>query len=232
MESGPGSSSSSSRWNPTKEQISMLEEIYNQGVRTPNPKEIKEIMERLKVYGPIEGKNIFYWFQNHKARQRQKHKDQQQQQRLQLNHHPYVNHFVHPISPPLSPNVVRSPAYGLLQSEIGYYPNQQQNMVISPRTNQAVPMMMMPPQSISPRTENVVPMVIPRGPLNPRNVMYPQPMYEQQRIPSSENGPRTLDLFPQRPSGTLAAGNRTRQQQSHEPSNPHFIDFFTGRGPP
>ncbi|MED6181830.1 Wuschel- homeobox [Stylosanthes scabra] len=217
MESGAGSSSSS-RWNPTKEQISMLEEIYNQGVRTPNPKEIKEIMERLKVYGPIEGKNIFYWFQNHKARQRQRHKDQQQQ--LQLHHnHPYMNHFLHPISPPLSP-VVRSQTYGLVQSEMGYYPNQQQNMAISPRTDQAVPRMMMPSQPISP-------MVIPRGPLSPRNVMYGQPMYEQQ------SGPRTLDLFPQHPTGTLAG--RERQQQSHEPSNHSFIDFFTpnsGRGPP
>lgn len=26
----------------------------------------------LRQYGKIEGKNVFYWFQNHKARERQK----------------------------------------------------------------------------------------------------------------------------------------------------------------
>ncbi|KAL4359367.1 hypothetical protein AHAS_Ahas08G0070300 [Arachis hypogaea] len=210
------SSSSCSRWNPTKEQISTLEEIYNQGVRTPNPKEIKEIMERLKVYGPIEGKNVFYWFQNHKARQRQRQKDHHQQQlRLQQHHHhhPYFNRFLNSISPPISPtvfyniSVVRSPAYGLVQSEIGHFQNQHSNMVVSPRTDQALPVMKMPPQPISPRIEDVVPMMIP-----------PEPIH-----------PRTLDLFPQHPTLTLAAG-RARQQSNHELANHNFIDFFTSPG--
>ncbi|XP_051119868.1 WUSCHEL-related homeobox 7-like [Andrographis paniculata] len=60
------------RWNPTKEQISVLEGLYRQGLRTPTADQIQQITERLRVYGHIEGKNVFYWFQNHKARQRQK----------------------------------------------------------------------------------------------------------------------------------------------------------------
>ncbi|XP_027343395.1 WUSCHEL-related homeobox 2-like [Abrus precatorius] len=64
------------RWSPTKEQISILENLYKEGIRTPNADQIQEITCRLRVYGHIEGKNVFYWFQNHKARQRQKEKQQ------------------------------------------------------------------------------------------------------------------------------------------------------------
>ena len=63
-----------SRWNPTKEQIDMLESLYKQGLRTPSAEQIQQITNRLRAYGHIEGKNVFYWFQNHKARQRQKQK--------------------------------------------------------------------------------------------------------------------------------------------------------------
>ncbi|KAE9616618.1 putative transcription factor homeobox-WOX family [Lupinus albus] len=75
-EVGMGRSSGSSRWNPTKEQISMLENLYKEGIRTPSAEEIQHITARLRVYGHIEGKNVFYWFQNHKARQRQKQKQE------------------------------------------------------------------------------------------------------------------------------------------------------------
>ncbi|KAL6979212.1 WUSCHEL-related homeobox [Sarracenia purpurea var. burkii] len=71
-----GGAAGSSRWNPTKEQISMLESLYKQGVRTPSAEQIQEITARLQSYGQIEGKNVFYWFQNHKARQRQKQKQE------------------------------------------------------------------------------------------------------------------------------------------------------------
>ncbi|CAL9771671.1 unnamed protein product [Musa acuminata subsp. burmannicoides] len=81
MEGGKGSSSSSSspsssRWNPTKEQISVLEGLYKQGIRTPSAEQIQHITGKLREYGNIEGKNVFYWFQNHKARQRQKQKQE------------------------------------------------------------------------------------------------------------------------------------------------------------
>lgn len=88
----------SSRWNPTKEQISMLESLYKQGIRTPNAEQIQQITSRLKAYGHIEGKNVFYWFQNHKARIRQKQKQESMA---------YINrHFqrTHPVFPATCPN--------------------------------------------------------------------------------------------------------------------------------
>ncbi|KAL6651917.1 hypothetical protein ACP70R_010842 [Stipagrostis hirtigluma subsp. patula] len=62
------------RWNPSPEQIKVLETLYRGGMRTPNSFQIERITEELGKYGRIEGKNVFYWFQNHKARERQKQK--------------------------------------------------------------------------------------------------------------------------------------------------------------
>ncbi|KAL8492010.1 hypothetical protein ACS0TY_023566 [Phlomoides rotata] len=62
------------RWNPTQEQIGILETLYRGGMRTPNAQQIEQITAELAKYGKIEGKNVFYWFQNHKARERQKQK--------------------------------------------------------------------------------------------------------------------------------------------------------------
>jgi len=81
----------STRWCPTPEQLMILEEMYRSGVRTPNAAEIQQITAHLAYYGRIEGKNVFYWFQNHKARERQRlrrrlcarHQQQQQQQQQQ-----------------------------------------------------------------------------------------------------------------------------------------------------
>ncbi|XP_038719967.1 protein WUSCHEL-like [Tripterygium wilfordii] len=64
---------SSTRWTPTTEQIRILKDLYyNNGVRSPSAEQIQRISARLRQYGKIEGKNVFYWFQNHKARERQK----------------------------------------------------------------------------------------------------------------------------------------------------------------
>ncbi|XP_043714463.1 protein WUSCHEL-like [Telopea speciosissima] len=64
---------SSSRWTPTTDQIRILKELYyNNGIRSPSAEQIQKISARLRQYGKIEGKNVFYWFQNHKARERQK----------------------------------------------------------------------------------------------------------------------------------------------------------------
>lgn len=64
------------RWNPTKEQRSMLVNMFKQGITTPSAEQIKHITSELKEYGDIEGRNVFYWFLNHKARQRRKQKQQ------------------------------------------------------------------------------------------------------------------------------------------------------------
>ncbi|XP_077230971.1 WUSCHEL related homeobox 4 [Tasmannia lanceolata] len=66
--------SGGTRWNPTQEQIGILEMLYGGGMRTPNAQQIEQITAQLGKYGKIEGKNVFYWFQNHKARERQKQK--------------------------------------------------------------------------------------------------------------------------------------------------------------
>ncbi|KAG2696410.1 hypothetical protein I3760_07G058400 [Carya illinoinensis] len=64
---------SSTRWTPTNDQIRILKDLYyNNGVRSPSADQIQRISARLRQYGKIEGKNVFYWFQNHKARERQK----------------------------------------------------------------------------------------------------------------------------------------------------------------
>jgi hypothetical protein len=76
--SGSKSSSSSStgtkcgRWNPTTEQVKLLTELFRAGLRTPSTDQIQKISNQLSFYGKIESKNVFYWFQNHKARERQK----------------------------------------------------------------------------------------------------------------------------------------------------------------
>ncbi|KAH6814931.1 WUSCHEL related homeobox 1 [Perilla frutescens var. frutescens] len=66
----------STRWNPTPEQLQALEEMYRRGIRTPSAEQIQQIAAKLGRFGKIEGKNVFYWFQNHKARERQKKRRQ------------------------------------------------------------------------------------------------------------------------------------------------------------
>ncbi|PRQ40935.1 putative transcription factor Homobox-WOX family [Rosa chinensis] len=84
----------SSRWNPIPEQIMHLEELYRSGIKTPTAQQIRQVTARLRNYGRVEGKNVFYWFQNHRARERQKRRrelmsmyqsDSQQQQQTLTN---------------------------------------------------------------------------------------------------------------------------------------------------
>ncbi|KAG5515404.1 hypothetical protein RHGRI_036455 [Rhododendron griersonianum] len=95
-----------SRWCPTPEQVRILEEMYRGGIRNPNPSQIQQITAHLSLYGKIEGKNVFYWFQNHKARDRQKlrkkliirHQQLLRHQQPQNHHH--LLHFLEPPPPP------------------------------------------------------------------------------------------------------------------------------------
>lgn len=105
--------SSVSRWSPTKEQIDMLENLYKQGIRTPSTEQIQQITSRLRAYGHIEGKNVFYWFQNHKARQRQKLKQKQQSIA-------YCNCFLH-ASHPICQNGRFTHSYLLLRFYVLLY---------------------------------------------------------------------------------------------------------------
>lgn len=54
--------------------MKFLQALFDGGMRSPSPSEIEEVTEELSKYGRIEGKNVFYWFQNHKARERQRQK--------------------------------------------------------------------------------------------------------------------------------------------------------------
>ncbi|KAI0498241.1 hypothetical protein KFK09_021482 [Dendrobium nobile] len=87
----------STRWCPTPEQLMILEEMYRTGVRTPNASQIQQITSHLSYYGKIEGKNVFYWFQNHKARERQKLRRRltKQQQQQQQSMPPFSQHSFH-----------------------------------------------------------------------------------------------------------------------------------------
>ncbi|KAG6397582.1 hypothetical protein SASPL_143751 [Salvia splendens] len=100
---------SSTRWTPTSDQIRILKDLYyNSGVRSPTAEQIQRISAKLRQYGKIEGKNVFYWFQNHKARERQK-------KRFTADHHhpiPIYSNFPNNINPP--GNFASSSAAGLL----------------------------------------------------------------------------------------------------------------------
>ncbi|KAM5562945.1 hypothetical protein ABKV19_017904 [Rosa sericea] len=49
-----------------------LEELYRSGIKKPTAQQIRQVTARLRNYGRVEGKNVFYWFQNRRARERQK----------------------------------------------------------------------------------------------------------------------------------------------------------------
>ncbi|XP_022993526.1 WUSCHEL-related homeobox 5-like [Cucurbita maxima] len=91
---GKGSGSSKcGRWNPTAEQVKVLTELFRSGLRTPSSDQIQKISHQLSFYGKIESKNVFYWFQNHKARERQKRRKVS----LSLDHSHQHQHFLHPL---------------------------------------------------------------------------------------------------------------------------------------
>lgn len=94
------SSSTSTRWCPTPEQLMILEELYRRGLKTPNASQIQRITAHLSFYGKIQGKNVFYWFQNHKARDRQKLRKKLHQQHPQLLHHNQLYQYNYHLSPP------------------------------------------------------------------------------------------------------------------------------------
>lgn len=77
---------SSIRWNPTPEQLLALEEMYRLGMRTPTAEQIQQIAAELRRFGKIEAKNVFYWFQNHKARERQKRRREVESSRKVQKH--------------------------------------------------------------------------------------------------------------------------------------------------
>ncbi|CAH8384478.1 unnamed protein product [Eruca vesicaria subsp. sativa] len=91
---GGGTGTKCGRWNPTVEQVKLLTDLFKAGLRTPSTDQIQKISTELSVYGKIESKNVFYWFQNHKARERQKRRkistvDFDHHQDTYLSDHPH-----------------------------------------------------------------------------------------------------------------------------------------------
>ncbi|MQL93141.1 hypothetical protein Taro_025773 [Colocasia esculenta] len=82
------------RWNPTAEQVKVLTELFRAGLRTPSTEQIQRISSHLSAFGKIESKNVFYWFQNHKARERLHHK---KRRREPPPLHPIGHHHHHPL---------------------------------------------------------------------------------------------------------------------------------------
>eukprot|EP01018_Ginkgo_biloba_P018547 Gb_29958 [translate_table: standard] len=62
----------SSRWSPKAEQLTILEDMYASGIRNLSAEHTEQIAALLSLYGKIERKNVVYWFQNRKARDRQR----------------------------------------------------------------------------------------------------------------------------------------------------------------
>jgi len=62
------------RWKATMQQKEILEYIYRNGMQSPTVEDIERITAVLKNYGRVEGKNVFYWFQNFNAREREQRK--------------------------------------------------------------------------------------------------------------------------------------------------------------
>ncbi|XP_009626933.1 WUSCHEL-related homeobox 3-like [Nicotiana tomentosiformis] len=60
------------RWSPTPQQLMILQDLYRKGLRNPTSSQVQKITAHLSLFGKIQCKNVFYWFQNHKARDRQK----------------------------------------------------------------------------------------------------------------------------------------------------------------
>ncbi|XP_030491131.2 WUSCHEL-related homeobox 5 [Cannabis sativa] len=81
-----GTGTKCGRWNPTNEQVKVLTDLFRSGLRTPTTDQIQKISTQLSFYGKIESKNVFYWFQNHKARERQKRR------KVSIDHHHHHHH--------------------------------------------------------------------------------------------------------------------------------------------
>ncbi|KAJ8421455.1 hypothetical protein Cgig2_005313 [Carnegiea gigantea] len=234
QERGSSSGVGGSRWNPTKEQIALLEKMYNEGVRTPSAEQIQQITGRLKEHGHIEGKNVFYWFQNHKARQRQK----QRQQRLVANQTLHINHIHHPtFLPPqhyhpnphpnhsINLNLHPKPIFPALPPS-NYRPT---NYHYLPNPNATVP----PAQyhNSAPASSHNLPTGCSRAPsgavsmmISVNNAAYDDHLCHLQ---DQNVGVRTLDLFPVHPTGILEHKVRSTNSTNSSSATNSSIDTHT-----
>ncbi|KAL8138562.1 hypothetical protein V2J09_004563 [Rumex salicifolius] len=104
---GPkGSKRGTTRWRPTAEQLMILEELFKGGIKSPTSQQVQKITARLKEHGKVESKNVFYWFQNHKAREKQKLRKTHKDVLCYANLLPHP-HFASPFLPFFTPQVLK-----------------------------------------------------------------------------------------------------------------------------
>ncbi|XP_009771344.1 WUSCHEL-related homeobox 3-like [Nicotiana tabacum] len=92
------------RWKPTPQQLMILQDLYRKGLTNPNSSEVQMITSHLSMYGKIQWKNVFYWFQNHKARDRHKMRKQLLQKYPKDDHRQLIINNKNPPSPSPSPS--------------------------------------------------------------------------------------------------------------------------------
>ncbi|KAK4760392.1 hypothetical protein SAY87_005285 [Trapa incisa] len=233
----------SSRWNPTREQIVILEGMYKQGIRTPTAEQIQQITERLRAYSHIEGKNVFYWFQNHKARQRQR----QKQENLALLSRYFYRHRSQPhlssavsltgasASSSSSPNVICGRPHMRPSKHEGLYPTHPRVDVPAyggvNKRRQTVELL----QGMDVHRERSVP--IPahywQDYNNRYNTVKRSIETDQYALNDCKATPRTLDLFPLHPMNGRSASSCSRSPDSFgvqevglKKARPYF-DFFS-----
>ncbi|CAH8280220.1 unnamed protein product [Arabidopsis lyrata] len=231
---------SSSRWNPTKDQITLLENLYKQGIRTPSADQIQQITGRLRAYGHIEGKNVFYWFQNHKARQRQKQKQERMAYFNRLLHK--TSRFFHP--PPCSNVGCVSPYYlqqvGLNQQHGSVYTND-----LLHRNNVMIPSGGYEKRTTTEHKKQLSDSTSTRMPMSSSSLRYDRfalrdHCYYGEGINGNSSGRKTLPLFPLQPLDATnddGVGNSSFALGSDSPGvcsgdgggrEQPFIDFFSG----
>ncbi|KAL5220941.1 hypothetical protein ABZP36_025654 [Zizania latifolia] len=200
------------RWTPTKEQIAVLEGLYRQGLRTPTAEQIQQITARLRQHGHIEGKNVFYWFQNHKARQRQKQKQQsfdyfskllRRPPPLPVLHRPLVRPFPLPMpavampAPPL-PACNTGGVMCRPQSYMAAAPAASENAGSYPQ-QEIMPVAPYPGMEVSPHDKVISPVQ------PPPTTMYQTAPNRAHSAAGEDGGPwrETLQLFPLQPTFVL-----------------------------
>ncbi|KAL8208599.1 hypothetical protein R6Q57_008011 [Mikania cordata] len=191
------------RWYPTKEQINSLENLYVQGMRTPTEEQIQEITCNLKAYGQVEAKNVFYWFQNHKARQRQKEKQKDRPSLFQQYNHLHRHRpmsFIHQYP-----------------SSNGFYAEQHQPQAVSPSTTTRPNIKRRSPRSTRPRSAVVVAgftvMLQPENDIMVGGGCKMMMQLDETVTGKNYSHQETLDLFPVHPTGILQDRVGSSRQQ-------------------
>src|SRR6516165_5329641 len=71
MASGSDSRQVATRWKPEEAQLRILEEVFrNNGGHSPSTAQILLLTTQLQQYGEVEARNIFFWFENRRRKER------------------------------------------------------------------------------------------------------------------------------------------------------------------